>query len=130
MARRIDPEMKAGALADLYTGSGVREVARKYGLDPGTVSRWARAAGIRQPERGVIRAGEIAVLPTRKQGAESNTSTATTIEDKLLAYLHASLDALTAQARLFAHPEWLVRQSAKDLALLHGVHHDKVVRLL
>ena len=70
-------------------------------------------------------------MPPRKQSAESNTpDAATTIEEQLLAYLHASLDALTAQARLVANLDWLARQSAKDLALLHGVHNDKVVRLL
>ena len=45
-------------------------------------------------------------------------------------YLKGSLHTLQEQARFFADAEWLRKQDAADVAVLHGVLTDKVVRLL
>lgn len=114
MGRPVDPETKGKALADLATGMGVRAVARTYGLSQGTVSKWA--AGVRTSVSTVVETME--------------TIKKMSLPELCAEYLHASLEAQIAQARLFADPEWLHKQSAHDLAVLHGIHNDKVVRLL
>lgn len=48
----------------------------------------------------------------------------------VFAYLEANLQALTAQAYVASQPEYIDRQPADGLAILHGVMSDKSIRLL
>jgi len=44
-------------------------------------------------------------------------------------YLAETLETLTAQQLKFRDPEWLQRQTAGEMAVLHGVTVDKAIRL-
>ncbi len=81
-------------------------------MPKGTVSGWKRQAE-----------GEAAGVGARATQKEE-------IGELLIGYLRANLSALTQQAKVFADPEWLQKQSASELAVLHGVQTDKAVRLL
>lgn len=106
------PETKAAAMAALLQGQSINEVARDYKLPRGTVSKWAAAV---RKDGGASIAGS-----TKKEE----------IGDLLTAYLAANLAALASQARAFSDADWLARQNAADLAVLHGVMTDKAVRLI
>lgn len=101
-----DDTLKAQVMAALLTGQAPSYVAREYGVAEGTVHEWARQV------RGVQTKKDVDL------GALLND------------YLRASLEALTAQAELFRDPEWVKKQSADDIAILHGVLADKVFRIL
>jgi transposase-like protein len=98
-------ETKAAAMAALLAGQSVGEVAREYTLPPSTVSRWRKEA---RAEAGL--SDDIGAL--------------------LLDYLAANLETLQTQAVVFGDTEWLQKQGASELAILHGVMTDKAVRLL
>ena len=99
-------------MAALLAGQSVSAVAREYKLPKGTVSGWKRKA-----------TQEVA-------GVASDATQKAEVGDLLLEYLRASMEALTAQARLFGDPAWLRTQDASQLAVLHGVQTDKAIRLL
>ena len=105
-------EKKAAAMAALLTGQSVGQVAKEYEIPEGTVKGWKRKA--RQE------AGEQPVASPKKEE----------IGDLLLAYLEENLRSLKAQAKVFGNAEWLKKQSADELAVLHGVQTDKAIRLL
>lgn len=42
----------------------------------------------------------------------------------------SNLESITVQAEALSDPEYLMKQSARDLAMLHGVMFDKALRLL
>ncbi len=52
------------------------------------------------------------------------------IGELLVKYLETNLRTLAAQSAVFADEEWLKKQSASEVAVLHGVIIDKTVRLL
>lgn len=112
MARPIDPSVKAAAMADLATGSGVREVSRKYGVSTGAASSLMAEA------RGTVQASSVRTEKRRDIG------------ERVLGYLEESLETLTAQVRLARDPNWVHRQTANDLAIFHGVLADKTTRIL
>ncbi len=45
-------------------------------------------------------------------------------------YLQETLTTLAVHAKHFRNSEWLQKQDAADLAVLHGVATDKAIRLL
>lgn len=100
-ATQHPPELRAEVTAALLAGQGVGAVAKTYELPRSTVSRW-------------------------KQQAEITDD----IGDLLLKYLRTGIATLTEQHTVFRDPEWLKGQPAGELAVLHGVLTDKVVRLL
>jgi transposase-like protein len=102
---------KAAVIADLLTGDRVSEVAVRYGLDKSVVSRW----------KARIPAGELQRIATKK-GEQ--------IDAAVSGCVRSNLESLTAQAKATSDPEWIRQQSAKDLALLHGVMFDKSFRIL
>jgi transposase-like protein len=105
--RRYTDEEKAAALADVaLLGPGA--VAAKYDVPLGTLKTWQREY-------------EIVHDPSVKRGR---------IELLAITYLEANLQALTAQAYIASQPEYLDRQPAGELAILHGVMADKSLRLL
>lgn len=104
--RAYSDEVKAAALADLaLLGPGA--VATKYGIPIGTIWSWASRTA--EPLASVKKDHIGALVAT---------------------YLEANLQALTAQAYVASQPEYINRQSADGLAILHGVMADKSVRLL
>lgn len=99
-------EKKAAALAALLQGQSLSAVAREYKIPKGTLAGWKKA--------------NIPNDPTQKKD----------VGELLLGYLETNLEALKAQAEFFKTEDWLKKQNAADVAVLHGVMTDKAVRLL
>lgn len=97
-------------MAALLTGQSVSATAKEYNIPKGTVSGWKveAFAGVGDP-------------PTQKKDDTG---------DLLWDYLRTTLRTLKVQAEHFGDKKWLTKQSAADLAVLHGVSVDKAIRLL
>jgi transposase-like protein len=106
MAKGYNDETKAAVMAALLSGQSVNQVSKEYSIPKATVSRW-KNGGV--PSYGTQKK-EIGAL--------------------LVSYLSTSLETLEAQARMFKNEEWLKKQNAADVAVLHGVVTDKAIRLL
>ena len=109
--KRHSDETRAAVLAALLAGQGVSEVARQYKLDPSVVSRW----------RSKLSVQELQELATKKRDEFS---------ELLSAYLREALVTLRVQVEFFRDNAWLRKQSAHEVAVLHGVTTDKAIRLL
>jgi transposase-like protein len=103
-------DVKAAALAALATGESLHSVARRLGISRATLRRWRGSAA-----------------PLVAQGDPQKTQQ---IGAQLCGFLEESIETLTTQARVVRDDAWLRRQSAADLAVLHGVMFDKTARLL
>ena len=112
--RSYSDDTKADVMAALLVGQSVTQVAKTYEIPKGTVSNWKRKA--------MNAVGDSFGM---SEGLLHNE-----IGRLLLEYLRASLKALRIQAELFADEEWLQKQTAAEVAILHGVMTDKAVRLL
>jgi len=88
-------------------------VAAKYGINPHTVRRWKSENNITA----------IATIVDRSVKRER-------IGALLVEYLEANLNALISQAYVTTDPNYVNRQPAESLAILHGVMGDKAIRLL
>lgn len=110
--RTYSAETKAAAMAALLAGQAVNAVAAEFQLPEGTVKAWRH----------------------RMKGAATETVVATEKREEigtlLIDYLHANLSTLRAQQIVFADADWLKKQDAGELAVLHGVMTDKAIRLL
>lgn len=115
-AAKYSDELKAAVMAALLTGQSVSSVAREYNLPKGTVSSWKD------------RSHEVATVAT--QPDLKNQDLKRDIGSLLLEYLIAALGTLKAQVEVFGDREWLKKQPASEVAVLHGVIADKTVRLL
>lgn len=104
------PELRAQVMAALMAGQRVNEVAHQFGLDTGLVSRWRKTAGVEL-----------------QQVAAKNGEDYGSLLD---AYLRETLTTLAVQQRHFRDIEWLRKQPASELAVLHGISVDKALRLL
>jgi transposase-like protein len=98
-------------MAALLAGQGVKEVATTYNLDISVVSRW----------RSAMPSDQLQVVATKK-GEH--------IETLLFEYLTETLVTLREQARLARESDYVTKQPAGELAVLHGVMADKAIRLL
>lgn len=113
MARReYSDETKAAALAALLTGQAVSQVAATFGVPIGTLKSWQHRQAGGDP---------VAMVASEKRER---------IGDLLLEYLETTLETLKAQQQVFRDVAWLTKQSASELAVLHGVSADKAFRLL
>lgn len=111
MARRYSEETKAAVMAALLEGQSVRKVAKDYSIPVGTVKGWSATMRADPPTGSAEKKREIG--------------------DLLLTYLRDSLQTLGEhQRRVFRNERWLDKQSASELAVLHGVIADKAIRLL
>jgi len=108
--REYNPDTKAAVLAALLQGQSVNSVAKTYKVPRSTIQGWRDAAGMND-----------SALPRSKKDE---------IGEKILAYLDENLTTLRAQAEFFRDKEWLKKQDASSLAVLHGVITDKAIRLL
>lgn len=105
--RQYSEEERAAALADvLIIGQGA--TAAKYDIPRSTLATWQQKYEIVQ--NSTLKKGRIGALAA--------------------SYLEANLQALTAQAYVASQPDYINRQSAENLAVLHGVMADKSIRLL
>lgn len=104
--------IKAQALAALLAGQSPAQVAATFGIPVGTLKSW----------KSRQRNGDgVATVATEKKER---------IGDLLLDYLEEGLTTLREQVKVFRDADWLKKQSASELAVLHGVIADKQVRLL
>ena len=105
-------QVKAQALAALLAGQAAAHVSSLFGIPVGTLHSWR----------------------SRQKHGESLASLASEKRERvgllLLDYLVTTLETLKVQQGVFADPDWLRKQTADDVAILHGVSVDKVVRLL
>lgn len=132
-------ETKAAAMAALLAGQGISEVARQYNLPKTTVARLRHKVFGRAPIEGLVAMPEsinddssVSPVPVHENvsAAVPFRRSASELDTLLYEYLTASLRALRVQAEIFADREWLSKQPADELAILHGVGTDKVIRLL
>ena len=104
-------EVRAAVMASLLAGQGVSEVATHYNLAKATVSRWRSelvSSGVEQLE------------PKTKQELEA----------LLIDYVCQNLKTLKAQSEIAGRADYLQKQPANELAVLHGVMADKTIRIL
>lgn len=99
-------EKQAAVLAALLEGQSVMSVSREYKIPHSTISQW------------------------KKKYSDGSRPKAVEISDLLLEYLETNLATLQAQAAFFSNIDWLEKQGAADLAVLHGVMTDKTIRIL
>lgn len=111
-----DPETRAAVLAALLSGSTIADISRRLKIPDSTISRWRDQAGI----------GPKAPKDTQWIGDEKKKDLGELVGD----YLNDILVSLRAQAIHTRDKDWLDRQNAHDLAILHGTLNDKAVRLL
>lgn len=104
-------QKRAAAIADLLTGETVSEVAARHNLNKSVVSRW----------KARIPAGELQRVATKK-GEQ--------LDEAVFGCVRGNLESLTAQAKATSDREWIMKQPARDLAMLHGVMFDKSFRIL
>ena len=97
---------KAAIIGALLTGESVSKLAEEFGISRTTIYRW------------------------KKESPELQNVTQKNIGDLLLEYLQESLITLKEQAAFFRDPDWLDKQEAADVAVLHGVMSDKSYRML
>jgi transposase-like protein len=108
-------QIKAQALAALLAGQSFSEVARAFSIPIGTLKSW------KQRNIDLLDASAVAVDASTKKER---------IGALLLDYLVTTLETLKAQQLVFRDDDWLKKQSAGELAVLHGVSIDKAIRLL
>lgn len=99
-------EAKAAVVAALLSGQSIDQVANEYHIPRSTVGRW------------------------KKEGIPASGTQKKEIGDLILEYLEANLITLKKQMVMFGNTEWLAKQNAADIAVLHGVMTDKAIRLL
>lgn len=104
-------EVRAQAMAALLAGQGITDVARAYDLPESSVRTWKER--IPDAEFALVRA---------KKGEQ--------IEQLLFSYLTQLLTTLERQAVIAGEREYITKQPAGELAVLHGVMADKGIRLL
>lgn len=109
MTTAYSDEIRAAAIAAVAAGASIASVARQHGVSRRAVQIWRDQAHLAPSvsQQNQVQLGEL-------------------IAD----YLRTGLAALASEARLFGDPDWLKGQSASDLAILHGVLADKLVRIL
>lgn len=102
-------EVKAQAMAALLAGQSINAVSRQYNIPKGTIGSWK--------DRDI---DNVAKTATQKES----------LDNLLFDYVQESLKTLKAQVIIFRDESWIKRQSASELAILHGVITDKAIRLL
>lgn len=107
--RRYTDSVRQRAIALLLTGNSTQQVAEQLRVPHSTIKTWWREYGPQEPR----------ALAQRERMGQAVYDT-----------VHATLEALSARARLTADEDWIREQSAAALAHLDAVHWDRVIRLL
>ena len=116
MARaQYSDEVKAACLAALLAGQAPAEVAASYNVPRATLRSW-------KSRHGSEGQGTPALVSEDARGTRSANC--------CLVIWRDLIGALRKQLVVFGDPDWLRKQSAGELAVLHGVGVDKGVRLL
>lgn len=105
-----DATVRWAVIAALLAGQAPNAVAVDFGMSPDTVKRW----------KDNLR-DEVQKLPEEHR---------TEISINLFITIVKSQKAIQAQLDVFSDGEWLRKQTADGVALLHGIIHDKQLRLL
>ena len=109
-------ELKAQVIADLLIGTAtIKQIADKHNVPYSTVTTW---------NNRLVKNSEMAVIET------DETQIKKRIGDLLLEILEVNLETQIAQLRHFADKEWLMKQSASEIGILHGIQVDKAVRMI
>lgn len=102
--KRHPPELRAQVVAAIMSGTGVREAARQFGVDPTMASRWVQAG--------------VATIAAQEKERD--------LHALVVEYLVTGFRAMINQAEVFGDPAYCRTQSANDLAISHGVLGDKL----
>lgn len=108
---KTSAETRAAVMAALLAGQGVSEVAAQFNVSAPTVSRIKKQ----------IPTDQLKELERRQEEDFGSL---------LAGYLRETIITLREQAIFFRNKTWLFRQSASEVAVLHGVSCDKAIRLL
>lgn len=95
----------------LLAGQHWADVSKEYNIPEGTVRAW---------KSKLANGDVVSLLDDQKQA----------VGELLVDYLAETLLTLKVQARHFRDLKWLNKQAAHELAVLHGVQMDKVIRIL
>lgn len=106
----ISEDIKRAVIAALLTGQAAAKVAEETKVSVSTVYRIRKTIG---PE-----------LERMKQEWREE------IQIQLFNTIVETQRTLRDQLEVLRNPQWLIKQSASELAILHGVLHDKQLRLL
>lgn len=109
--KRHSEETQAQVMAALLAGQGVNEIAAQYELPESTIREWRSAL-------------------SSEQFAELRAKKGEKIEELLFGYLTQTLETLQSQAKIVSEREYVLKQPADSIAVLHGVMADKSIRLL
>lgn len=109
--QKYPADVKGAVMAALLAGQAVDEVAKAYNIPYRTVYEWQNS----------LTEDEFRQVQNKKRDE---------IGALLMGYLRETLITLKAQAIYFRNETWLSKQSAADVAVLHGVACDKGIRLL
>lgn len=104
-------ETRAAVMAALLTGQGVSEVARGLNLPKATVSRI----------KNEISSERLEQVGTQREER---------LIDLVMDYVSTNLRTLKAQSIEAGRAGYIQKQTASELAVLHGVLADKTVRIL
>lgn len=112
--KRTPNDIRVKVMGELLTGDSVPDVARRHGINEDTVNNWLKHdAQFR----------EIAVI-------KKDIASRPLLEDMVADYVQSLFESLTAQAKHASTEDFLSKQDAAGLAVLHGVMADKGFRLL
>jgi hypothetical protein len=114
-------QLKAKIMADRANGDTIEEIAERYNVGVGTVHRFA--SDIPTLEARTARATSPTVIERR----ENEILDLGALVGRLLV---AKIETAIAISEHAKNPEWLMNQTANDLAIYMGVNEDKVIRLL
>jgi transposase-like protein len=103
-------DTKAQALAAIALGQSFTQVAALFSVPIGTLKSWKQRESLPDASVASIKRDRVGAL--------------------MMEYLEAALETLKAQQVIFRDETWLKRQSASEVAILHGVTVDKTIRLL
>lgn len=106
------PSVKAAVLAAILAGTSVKDAAAQYGPAEATIRGWV-AEHNRHPSVDV-----------------QHLKKTTDISDLIATYLQTLMRALVIQAEVTSDAEYILRQDADKLAILHGVFADKGIAIL
>jgi transposase-like protein len=104
----VPPEVRAAAIADLQTGDTPADVAKRYGIDRGTVKMWKQRYVAAHENRTVT----VSPNPSPIEVAQLN------IAELVMHNLRAKLIATQRIAEYVTNPEWLQKQTAAELGEL------------
>lgn len=106
------PDTRAAVLAAIAAGEPIAAVARQYGIARSTVQNWMASSHVSEYRTPAI----------QQKKAE--------IGQQVYGLLEDYIETLRIQVRATRDEDWIKKQSADSLAILHGVLADKSIRLL